>query len=214
MKTKLLVSLALLVLATESFSQFSFGVSPGVGLNGAYFGYKIKNKIVPYIGFQYMSAKFKYEESGKRVDWDLFQVVSYTDKNEFSGSVTIPNIGVKYFVKQQNKLQAYVSLSYSKPMLNGKVIRNGVEDKDIKDEIKGINMWGSEIGFGVEYFFDENFSFGGEFGFRSFYLKYDNSYTTTIFDPNTGASINTKINTDLAFKMNPTFSKISLNYYF
>lgn len=213
MKTKLVV-LALLVAATNSFGQFSFGVSPGVSLNGAYFGYKINNKVVPYIGFQYMGAKLKYEQSGKRVDWDLYQIVSYTDKDQYSGSLIIPNFGIKYFTKQKDNLKAYLVLSFAKPFLTGKAEHNGVEDKDVKEDIKSIKMWETEFGFGAEYFLSDHFSFGGEFGLRYFKLKYQNSYNTTIYDPNTGNPVNTEINTDINFRMSPTYSKISLNYYF
>ena len=215
MKTKLLVVLfAIFVLTIKSYGQFSFGVSPGIGLNSAYFGYKINSKIVPYIGFQYLNAKFKYEESGEEYDWDLNQVISYSEMNEFSGSLYIPNIGVKYFIKQHNKIQAYLSLSLSKPLLSGKLKYDGEEDSDFKDDIKKISMWGGEFGFGVEYFFDENFSIGGEFGLRYLHLKYKDSNEREIYDPNTGNYRDTEIKNDYRFNMSPTFSKISLNYYF
>ena len=215
MKTKLLLVLfTALVLINKSYGQFSFGVSPGIGLNSAYFGYKINNKIVPYIGFQYLNAKFKYEESGEKYDWDLNQVVSYSEKNVFSGSLYIPNIGVKYFIKQQNKIKAYLSLNISKPLLSGNLKYDGEEDEDFKESIKNISMWGGEFGFGVEYFFDENFSIGGEFGLRYLHLKYNDTYESDLYNPNTGNYQDTEIENDYRFNMSPTFSRISLNYYF
>ena len=216
MKTKilLLVLFTALVLINKSYGQFSFGVSPGIGLNSAYFGYKINNKIVPYIGFQYLNAKFKYEESGEKYDWDLNQVVSYSEKNVFSGSLYIPNIGVKYFIKQQNKIKAYLSLNISKPLLSGNLKYDGEEDEDFKESIKNISMWGGEFGFGVEYFFDENFSIGGEFGLRYLHLKYNDTYESDLYNPNTGNYQDTEIENDYRFNMSPTFSRISLNYYF
>jgi len=215
MKTKLLLVLFVaLILINKSYGQFSFGVSPGIGLNSAYFGYKINNKIVPYIGFQYLNAKFKYEESGEKYDWDLNQVVSYSEKNEFSGSLYIPNIGVKYFMKQQTKIKAYLSLNISKPLLSGNLKYDGEEDEDFKESIKNISMWGGEFGFGVEYFFDENFSIGGEFGLRYLHLKYNDTYETDLYNPNTGNYQDTEIENDYRFNMSPTFSRISLNYYF
>jgi len=215
MKTKLLLVLfAFVVLTTKSYSQFSFGVSPGIGLNSAYFGYKIKNKIVPYIGFQYLNAKFKYEESGERYDWSLNRIVSYSEKSEFSGSLYIPNIGVKYFIKQQSKLQAYLSLNLSKPLLSGKLKYDGEEDENFKDAIKSISMWGGEFGFGAEYFFDQNFSIGGEFGLRYLHLKYNDTDKTEIYNPNTGDYQDAVIDNDYRFNISPTFSRISLNFYF
>jgi len=215
MKTKLLLVLfTVLVLINKSYGQFSFGVSPGIGLNSAYFGYKINNKIVPYIGFQYLNAKFKFEESGEKYDWDLNQVVSYSEKNIFSGSLYIPNIGVKYFIKQHNKIKAYLSLNISKPLLSGNLKYDGEEDEDFKESIKNISMWGGEFGFGVEYFFDENFSIGGEFGLRYLHLKYNDTYESDLYNPNTGNYQDTEIENDYRFNMSPTFSRISLNYYF
>jgi hypothetical protein len=215
MKTKLVTALfALIVLTAHSYCQLSFGISPGISLNSAYFGYKINNKIVPFIGFQYLNANFKYEESGVEYDWSTNQMVSYSDKSDFSGSLYIPNIGVKYFVKQRNKLQAYFSLCLSKPMLSGKLKTDGVDDDEFKDDIKHIKMWGGELGFGVEYFFDDNFSIGGEFGLRYIHLKYDHTTQNAVFDPNLGAYVNKDIKDDYKFNMSPTYSKISLNYYF
>lgn len=215
MKKGLIITLILLITSFSfSYGQFSFGVSPGIGLNSAYFGYKVDNKFVPYIGFQYLNANLKYEESGQRTDWDLNQIISYSDKNEFSGSLYIPNIGIKYFVKQQNKIQAYLSLNLSKPILSGKLKYDGEEDENFKDVIKNISMWGGEFGFGIEYFFDENFSLGGEFGLRYIHLKYEESNDSEIYNPEAGVYQTVKIEDSFKFNTNPTFSKISLNFYF
>jgi len=214
MKKGLLFFTLMMISISFSFGQFSFGVSPGIGLNSAYFGYKVDNKFVPYIGFQYLNAKFKYEESGQRYDWDLNQIMSYSETNEFSGSLYIPNIGIKYFVKQQNKIQAYLSLNLSKPLLSGKLKYDGEEDEDFKEDIKNISMWGGEFGFGVEYFFDENFSLGGEFGLRYIHLNYEESRDREIYNPDIGDYQNVKIEDNFKFNASPTFSKISLNYYF
>ena len=214
MKTKLLLFTLIFILANKSYGQYSFGVSPGISLNSAYFGYNINDKIVVYLGFQYLNAKFKYEESGDEYDWDLDQVVSYSESNEFSGSLYIPNIGVKYFIKQQNNIQAYLSLNLSKPLLSGKLIYDGEENEDFKEQIKNISIWGGEIGFGMEYFFDENFSLGGEFGLRYLHLKYNNTYEREIYNPDIGDYQDTNIENDYRFSMSPTFSRISLNYYF
>jgi hypothetical protein len=209
-----LVLLAAMVLSIKSYSQFSFGVSPGFGLNTAYFGYKMNNKVVPYIGFQYLNAKFKFEENGEKFDYDLNKIVSYSDKTTFSGSLLIPNIGVKYFIKQKNNIQAYLSLSLSKPFISGKLKYDGEEDEDFDNAIKNMSIWGGEFGFGMEYFFDENFSLGGEFGFRHLHLKYKDTYDDEIYNPNTGDYQKTETENEFKFNTSPTFSKISLNFYF
>ena len=192
MKTKLLLLLcAVLLITNEGFGQFAFGVSPGIGLNSAYFGYKINSKIVPYVSLQYLNANYKYEFDGE----------DYNEEIDFKGNLLIPNIGVKYFFKQQNNLQAYLSLNFSKPIFSGKI---DVDDNDFEDDfeeaIKNTSIWGGEFGFGIEYFFDENFSLGGEFGIRHFNFKYN--------ETDEGDE------TDVRININPTFSKITLNYYF
>jgi hypothetical protein len=215
MKIKLFVALvAIISFSLKSYGQFTFGVSPGIGLNSTYFGYKLNDKLVPFIGFQYAHVKFKYEETGEEFDYDLGDVVSYSYKTEFSGSLYVPNIGIKYFIKQQNKLNAYVSLCISKPFLSGKLEYDGEADEEFKNQIKNISLWGGEAGFGVEYFFDDNFSIGGEFGLRYLHLKYNDSYDYEFYNPNTGDYEMTEIKDDYRLNVSPTFSKLSLNFYF
>jgi hypothetical protein len=115
----------------------------------------------------------------------LNDVVSYSYKDEFSGNLYIPNIGVKYFIKQQNKIQAYLTLCISKPLLTGKLDYDGEEYDDFKQQVKNISMWGGEVGFGIEYFFDDNFSLGGEFGLRYLHLRYNDVYQSDVYYPNT-----------------------------
>ena len=156
MKLKILaLALAILTTTTESNGQFSFGVSPGLRLNSTYFGYKIKDKVVPFIGFQYLHASATYEESGERYDHDLNQIVSYSDLEELSGGIYIPNIGVKYFPIQRDKIQVYFSLCISKPILSGKATYNGEEEEELMEDIESLSLWGGEFGFGVEYFLDD-----------------------------------------------------------
>jgi opacity protein-like surface antigen len=215
MKTKLiLIVLAIFFLSTKSYCQISFGVSPGIALNSAYFGYKVNEKLIPFIGFQYANAKFKLEESGEEFDYDLGRVVSYSNETTFSGSLYVPNIGAKYFIKQQNKINAYVTLCLSKPFLSGKLKNDGEVDEDFKEEIKKISMFGGEFGFGVEYFFDENFSIGGEFGLRYLHLKYKDTFDDEFYNPNTGDYQTTEIKDDFRYNVSPTYSKIAFNFYF
>lgn len=214
MKAKLtILTLALFIISSYGYSQFSFGVSPGLGLNTAYFGYKVSEKIVPYIGFQYMNANFSFTESGERYNWELDQVTSFENENEFSGSLYIPNIGVKYFFKEKNKLKAYSSINISKPMVGGKMKYDGDEDEYFKEQVDNLSMWGGELGFGMEYFFDKNFSIGGEFGIRYLHLKYEETWDEQIYDSNTGGYQESEIENTFKLNVSPTFSKISLNYY-
>ncbi len=211
----IILSIALFfVTSSLSYGQAVFGVSPGIGLNSAYFGYKIGDKIVPYFGFQYLNANFSYEEKGKRYDYDLYRFVSYSEKDEFSGNLYIPNIGIKYFLKRHNNIQAYLSLNFSKPFLSGKYSYDGEEDETFNNGIKNISMYGGEFGFGVEYFFDENFSLGGAFGLRHLHLKYEANTDSYVYNPDSGDEVNVTIEEKFKFNMSPTFSQVSLNYYF
>ena len=73
-----------------------------------------------------------------------------------SVNLVVPNIGAKYFIAQQNKVQAYLSLNISKPILSGKMKEDNVTS-EFGENIKKVKLWGGELGFGMEYFFDENF---------------------------------------------------------
>ena len=70
------------------------------------------------------------------------------------------------------------------------------------------------LGFGVEYNFSENFSIGGEFGIRYFTGNYSESEDRTINDPNTGVPITYKKEMKGNVNFSPTYTKITLNYYF
>ena len=215
MRYKLIItSLFLIIGCSLSYGQFSFGVSPGIGFNSAYLGYKIDNKFVPYIGFQYLYGKFKYEEKGYIYDSYMHQIIPYSETTDFSGNLYIPNIGLKYFVKQQNQLQAYFSLNIAKPLISGKLKYDRQADEEFNKYMKAICMWGGEFGFGIEYFLDENFSFGGEFGLRFLHLKYEETHNREIYNPNLSTYQTVKIEENLLIKTSPTFSKVSLNFYF
>lgn len=220
MKTRLLMILfALFVMTPLCYCQLSFGISPGIGFNSAYFGYRINNKIIPYIGIQYMGGNLTNIQSGQEFDDKLSEVVNFSKKVEFSGSLFIPDAGLKYYIKQHDKLQPYFSLNITKPLLSVN-IDDGTNDdskfEEIRNLVKSINksIWGYEFGFGVEYFVDDNFSIGGEFGYRHLHLKYTNSEDDEFYNPNTGLYQPTVINTEVKFNANPTFSKIALNFYF
>lgn len=193
--------------------QLAFGVSTGVGLNSAYFGLNANNKFVPYLSVQFLSAGLTIEENGQRYDSNTNQIVSYEDSDKISGSLVIPSLGAKYFIKQQDKLRAYLSLSLAKPLALAKLTNDDVEDEEFAEDLKNFSLWGGELGFGVEFFFDESFSLGGEFGLRHINLKYTDTFDREIFDPNTG-SRTVEIENIVKSRASPTFSKISLNYYF
>lgn len=199
MKKRITLLVVLITIVTKSFGQVTFSASPGTSLNSASFGYKINDKIIPHIGIQYLYGSFSLK----------------TDKNtsdKVSAHVFMPTIGVKYFALQKNKIKGYLDLDITKPFIGGKISGTDSSDanQDYKKVLDNIHMWGGQVGFGVEYFFDKNFSIGGEYGFRYFHLKYkddNNSNSNNESDDDESVS-------NYGFIISPTYSKISLNYYF
>ncbi|MFI5222128.1 MAG: hypothetical protein ACHQK8_07370 [Bacteroidia bacterium] len=214
MKKSALIILAFVFLQTNSSGQVAFGISPGLTFNSAYAGYKFKSGLVAYAGFQFVNIGMTSNFSGQKFDYNQGKIVDYTQTSDFSGNLYIPNIGAKYFFKNVNKLKAYFSLNISKPILGGSASNNGVPDDNFKSTINNTSIWGGELGFGVEYFFDDNFSVGGEFGLRYLHYFLTNETPATIYNPSTGASVNSTSKTDYTFILSPTYTKFSLNYYF
>lgn len=198
----------------ETSAQFTFSVSPGLQLNSANFGYRF-NKVVPFIGLQMINAGTKITETGMRYDPIPDEVVSYTDEFKFTGTAYMPFIGARYFFKQSGKLNAYGSLMFSKIFLSGKIedSTDPNANKQVEDFIKNTSVWGGQLGFGVEYFFDDNFSLGGEFGLMMMHARNKTEETRTVSDPN-GPDPEATFTTDTRINLRPTYTKFSLNFYF
>lgn len=196
-------------------AQFHFSISPGMQLNGALFGYKLK-KCVPYIGFQMMGGSVNFTETGKKHDPNTGDVIDYKDLYKASGAVYIPSLGCKYFFIETNKLKAYANLSVSKFLLSAKVedSNDPAATVDLKKALDNTRIYGAQLGFGTEYFFDGNFSIGGEFGFRMIHVNFKEERTETISDPNTGNLISYSRVSTSKINFNPTYTKLSLNFYF
>jgi hypothetical protein len=190
MKQKLFIITAALFFSTHLFGQFSFSVSPGLNLNSANFAYKLGN-FVPHIGIQLLNVNIK----------DLYTEDSYEYDYEYNINLIIPNIGAKYFIKETNSIKAFLSLNLSKPFLTGKYKYNGEVDEDLNELLNRLKLFGGEFGFGAEYFFDEHFSLGGEFGLQYFRVNYEESY---------GSDSENQLKANIS----PTYSRITLNYYF
>ncbi len=209
-----LIAFALVFVSHFTYGQFSFGVSPGLSLNGAYFGYQIKENFVPFVSFQFLRGNIALESTGREFDWDLMQMVDYSYTANSSAGIYLPSVGLKYFFKNHNKLKAYGSLAITKPILSVSQEIDGDEDEALKEYVDGISLWGGEIGFGIEYFFDENFSLGGEFGIRYLNLSIEETYKSTVYNPNTGLDESANFEDSFSYSLNPSYTKISLNYYF
>lgn len=199
MKKKLFaITILTFIITSNIYGQFTFSASPGVNLNGAYMGYKVNDKIIPHIGVQYLFGKLNYNYTDAE---------NITDKYDLSLNVIIPTIGLKYLAFSKNKLSGYFNCDLSKPLLTGKLTESNKSNNDYKDALDNVSIWGAQFGFGVEYFFDDNFSVGGEYGIRYYNLNYN--------DKNSGQKNNQESSySDFGFILSPTYSKVSLNYYF
>ncbi|MES2836802.1 MAG: hypothetical protein V4667_04725 [Bacteroidota bacterium] len=203
------------LIATKSNAQFAFSVSPGIQLNGASFGYKIK-KVVPFVSLQVLNGSVSSIEKGNRYDRITGTIVSYEDKVKLTGSIYMPTVGTKYFFKQSNKLKAYGIMSFTKFIISASIENssNITSNVDLQKQLSGINIFGGLLGFGTEYFFDDNFSIGGEFGMRMIYFNQKRETSGFVYNQNTGEIITSKTTFDYTSSFKPTYARISLNYYF
>lgn len=214
MKTKLTL-LAIGLLTFSSFGQLSFGVSPGLNLNSAYVGYNF-GKIQPYLGFQHLGASLSYEEAGKQYDANG-NIEDYTSTIEYSVGLYMPTLGLKYYVIENESLKGYLNGNFTTVIASGKFTEDEEVNEYLTETFRGSSLWGSELGFGMEYFFNKQFSIGGEFGLRILRGKntetYDNNGVLVI-DPSTGNMVPSQITNTFKGTFSPTYTKIGLNFYF
>jgi len=214
MKKKIVSFIVLAFFVSASaFSQFSFSVGTGLNINGAYFGYKI-GKVVPFAGVQVIAASWKFIRTGTEWDYDSGSAVDFSDEIKMSGSIIMPEIGVKYFALEKNKIKGYLIGGITKPFINAKLSYNGEEVEEIQEVLDNISLLGGFAGVGVEYFFDENFSIGGEFGMQVLTGNYSNEYTDTYWNPSISDDVEADFSDDFTLNFAPSYAKISLNFYF
>jgi len=187
MKKITLFGVALLFLVNSAKSQITFTVKPGLNLNGANFGYKTKN-FVPYFGLQFLNLTDKFKDNN-------------TDRKTKT-HIYMPIIGSKIFIIDKESLKGLINATLFKPVIFGKEVENGEEDESYKEDFKSLKLWGGELGFGSEYFFNEHFSFGGEFGFRFGFYNYKNESNTSEFSYTEN------------MHLNMTYISGSMNFYF
>lgn len=209
-KNLILIAAIIMVASVPAFSQFTFTAAPGLNLNSAYFGYKV-GKVVPFVGVQFMGANVKTVQTG--TEWDGGPV-AFTDEMKIKGSILMPTVGLKFFAIEKNKVKGYMTAAFSKPFINAKMEYNGEENEEIGEILDRISLWGATAGVGAEYFFDDNFSLGGEFGLQIVAGKYYEEYVDDYYNPNTSTYVDADFTREINVRLMPTYSKISLNFYF
>lgn len=203
MKKLFVLAMFVMAMVINGYSQFSFGVAPGIGTNSAYFGYKAE-KVVPYIGIQSLMGTFKRDYTDRIIGGSLIDDSSIKG----SGRLIIPEVGVKYFFNETGDLKAYFNLSVNKPIIGAKAEQNEVEIEEISEISDKIKLFGAEFGFGTEYFLSNNFSIGGELALRYFGGSFTNKYE---YETGGQDAIET---TKYSVGVMPTIAKFSLNFYF
>ncbi len=189
---KIITVLCISILTSAyAFSQITFSVKPGMNLNGANIGYQL-GKLKPYLGYQlYGFSSYEKRISGVTTSEQIVAL-----------NASMPFIGVKYDLVKNENLATSINLTFFKPIIHGRSVNDGEGDDSFKEEINKFSVWGAELGFSSEYFFDEHFSIGGEFGFR--YGKY------RIKDENIAAD---RIDIQ-RYLFNTTYTSLSLNFYY
>ena len=209
-----LLTVSLFAISTVSQAQISFSVSPGLNLNGATFGYVINDKIVPYVGIQLLMGNFT--QSDEYMDWDsgAGEAVKETDEMKVSGSILAPTLGVKAYIFGQEKLKGYVNAAFTKPFISGKLSFDGEVEDEVGESIDKISLFGLQAGFGAEYFIDSNFSVSGEFGLAYMSGNYKDNYEGEYYNNSSSVWVDYKGTETIKLNMIPTYSRISLNFYF
>ncbi|MCD6365906.1 MAG: hypothetical protein J7L46_00040 [Bacteroidales bacterium] len=204
----------ILITGMEGKAQFTFSASPGLHLNGAAFGYKM-GTIVAYGGLQIIGTSFTQTHTW--TDYDINGVLQQNDnKYTVTQSLFVPSLGAKFFFKETGKLKMYGNGVFAYFIPSGKITDsdNPSANSDFKEQFKNAYFLGGQFGFGSEYFFDDNFSVGGEFGFTFLAGGYKSEYDRYIYNPNTGLSETTTETYTYKANFTPTYIKISFNFYF
>jgi len=206
----------LAVSARVAFAGVAFGVNPIGPMPETYIGYKI-GPVVPYLSLSLVNA-------GGRIayyweDYDEYYDPPYREGGDtitFSGSVLAPTLGTK-LVFGSSELKPFVRLSAGIPFLltlNAEVSDED-EQEDIDEVIEDIREGlGTTLlltgGVGVEYYFAERFSIGGEFNYHYLSSGGEWEYSDTASD----GSWWWRDVYDVSGRIGGTSAGLWLNYYF
>lgn len=193
----LLAAICLLLAAASTASaekgKFMFGVKPGMLIQTSYFGLSY-SRLEPFVG----------------LDWVAVSVNS--DDGDVAGSVFIPHFGSKWYLKAKGTEHAIlpyflgdVFFSLASVTVDGAA----AEEEDAIKEF--LEFWGMTLGFGMEYYFSDKFSVGGEWGLRLLYDKVSEHSKEEHWGDYTYKE---KVNDEFTVAFRVTYAAISLNYRF
>lgn len=215
---KLFILFVLAFVAFPAYAQWTFSVKPGIGLNGASIGHRSGN-LIPQFSLDYLSVSTDIIEKYYTYDYGSQSIISVNSKDEMSLSIYNLSIGAKYFLSESKKTATYLTGSIMKPIISGEQKNNGTTNKSYSDMVNNMSIWGLSAGFGTEYYFDEHFSIGGEFGVHLMFVSYDETSTDNIYTYSSTYPYSTTViqkQHDYQFNLNLgiTYATMALNYYF
>ncbi len=218
------ISGIILIAATLSSAGVIFSIRPGIPSQGMQLGFGAGKTVSPFIGLDY--AFFRIGTEMEFTSYDYYDTLINGVFVEMQDTITtdidaklamhfiVPGAGMKINFTH-SKLSPYLTLgvSYIFPIATFSYKEDGedlMQDADfkkmaeeMKDNIRSaITTVGISCGFGVEYFFADAFSVGGEF-----------SLNLALNKMNIGISQEDYL-VDIGAAFGITQSKISFNYYF
>ncbi len=230
-----LLSVALLA-PVQAESSLVFGVKPGATLNSAYLGMQ-QGRLLPFLGLDIVGIKVSNTTTDDYTYHSEYSDYGYreleTDEYEGSALLILPQIGAKYYFKDSG-IRPYLlgSVFFSMPFVSvetsntteywdfegTELVDHGIykdsgDDGEAEDFAKEVlSFWGLTLGGGVEYFFSEHFSVGGEYGIRMLFNKVEDSDSSSNEWDSSSSTSDWNDEIDLSIKL--SYSAISLNYYF
>ena len=190
----ILISLTSIIQSAPNNSSFKIGfpVSTFQIMLGDK-NYQGKN-FTPLVGLGYFSASSKKDGSSNDSDYSI--------------KFLLPRAGARIMGARIGDLNYYYlgELFLVVPFVSGSEITKS-EEKEIKDEL---NLIGVTLGWGVENYFSDSFSIGGEFSFNWIYhsVERESSY----YDYYDYSSSTDKYN--VITTLSATIAQITFNYYF
>jgi len=186
---KNIVIVLLMFFTTLATAQLSLSFNAGSNLYKTTIGFKM-NKLIPYIGVEALHGNFT-------TTFEDYDDELYTSST--SMSVFMPTLGLKAFLIEKESIKAGANIGLFKPFVSGKIEEDGEEYEEFQEQLENFSSFGGEIGFFAEYFLSDQFSLGGEFGYRFANFKVSNPDDD---DEN------------IKLGIGGTFSSLSFNYYF
>lgn len=198
--------------------QLFFQVKPELfGFAGASFGVKSQSDFAIYAGIDYLHLGSTIELTSETWDYNSRKLVRDKDETEALYTALNIHLGAKYFMVRKNSIKGYLVGEISKPMLSGSLEVDGKENEAVEDFFDNLSLWAFKAGFGMEYFFSQNFSLGGKFGLRLIIAGFEDetSRERTIYNyPNPPRTVTETESYDLSMNIRMTYTSLSLNFYF